>query len=406
MLKRTPWPQPWLFALLILPLGIYTGFIWTPLPFLLSTAGVTVDRIAHLEALLYLPPVLMFLWAPLVDIKFRRRTWLVLGAVGTSVCVWVAFPLINPEHVQALTAVLLCGGVAVAFSMASCGGLMVAQLSTSDQSKAAAWNQAGQLGGGALAASAILWLCAHLSFVAVGFLVATGLVLPTFASLSIAEATPGPVPRFHERFSRLKAEGLAILRTPERRWSVALLIAPACTGAAQSLLPAIATSYHVSAEGVAWTNGLGGGVVLASGSMLGTLIPGHWDRRLTYVGAGLLNGLAVLVLLIEKETSVYFVGTLLYLATEGLCWARFVALVVSIIGARGADAGTWYSLLVCAGAIPQAYVTWLDGTGYRHGGVSGLLWTDGSVNFAVFAAVACVLAVRRIRLGRTRKRQS
>jgi hypothetical protein len=67
MPKSAHWPKPWLFALLILPLGIYTGFIWTPLPFLLSSSGVTVDRIARLEALLFLPLSVLRSYGP------RRR---------------------------------------------------------------------------------------------------------------------------------------------------------------------------------------------------------------------------------------------------------------------------------------------------------------------------------------------
>jgi hypothetical protein len=68
------WPPPWLFSLLILPLGIVVGFKATQLPFLLFKAGVPVDRIATVSSIANLPGVLVFLWAPLVDIKLRRRT--------------------------------------------------------------------------------------------------------------------------------------------------------------------------------------------------------------------------------------------------------------------------------------------------------------------------------------------
>jgi len=43
-------PPPWSFSLLILPLGMYVGFIWTALPFLLSWAGVPVEEIARIGA--------------------------------------------------------------------------------------------------------------------------------------------------------------------------------------------------------------------------------------------------------------------------------------------------------------------------------------------------------------------
>jgi len=52
-------------------------------------------------------------------------------------------------------------------------------------------------------------------------------------------------------------------------------------GAAQSLLPAVASHYGVGVSGVMWMNGVGGGVMLAVGSLSGALIPGDWDRRLT-----------------------------------------------------------------------------------------------------------------------------
>jgi len=44
------WPPPWLFSLLILPLGIIVGFKATPLPFLLAKAGVPADRIATVSS--------------------------------------------------------------------------------------------------------------------------------------------------------------------------------------------------------------------------------------------------------------------------------------------------------------------------------------------------------------------
>ena len=153
-------PSPWVFGVLMLPLGMYTGFVWTPLPFLLGQAGVTVERIAQIESLLYLPPLLMYLWTPVVDIKLRRRTWLVLAAVATGVCLVPACLILDRSHLGLLTALLLLGGCIVALTVASCGGLMVSLLPSEAQARASAWNQAGQLGGGAIGAAVLLWLAA------------------------------------------------------------------------------------------------------------------------------------------------------------------------------------------------------------------------------------------------------
>ena len=86
----------------------------------------------------------------------------------------------------------------------------------------------------------------------------------------------------------------------------------------------------------------------------------------------------------------YLAGTAFYLATEGLCAARSVALIVEIVGPNARDASTLYSLLNAAVSLPIAYVTWLDGVGFRHFGTHGLLLTDAGLNVLVFAIVAVV----------------
>ena len=394
------WPAPWVFSLLILPLGISVGFKFTPLPFLLAQAGVPVYRIATIATIVHLPAVLVFLWAPLVDVKLRRRTWLVIGALGTSLGLCAAFPLIGASRLKLMTALILAAGVADSLVMASCGGLMVRTLSAPAQAKASAWVMAGQLGGGALGGAAVLWLVVRAPFWEVGVLLAILIALPAFVSLTIPEPLPTPSPLFRGRLAKIGREIQTLVRSPERRWSALLLISPAGTVAAQGLLPAIASHYGVGATGVMWVNGAAGGVVLALGSLCGALVPGDWDRRVTYAGAGLTNALAALVLMAANRPSVYLLGTVLYLVTGGFCWARFVALLVEIVGPDAGDVSTFYSALNAAGAIPLLFMIWFDGFGFHKFGTHGLLWTDAAPNLVVFAIVLAVFASRGMSLRR------
>jgi MFS family permease len=168
MMAPRRWPTSWLFSLLILPLGIIVvGFNFTALPFLLAQAGVSVDRIASIGSIINLPGVVGFLFAPVVDIKLRRRTWLALGTFGTALSTCLYFPLIGASHLILMTGLILVGGLTTFLVSAACGGLMVKTLSQSAQSKAAAWIMAGQLGGGALGAAFILWLAARVSMATV-----------------------------------------------------------------------------------------------------------------------------------------------------------------------------------------------------------------------------------------------
>lgn len=392
------WPAPWLFSLLILPLGIVVGFKATPLPFLLAKAGVPVDQIATISSIVNLPGTFIFLWAPLADIKLRRRTWLALGTIGSALFACLYFPLIGTAHVKFMTTLVLTAGVAESLIMAGCGGLMVRTLSTAAQAKASAWWQAGFLGGGALGGAAILWLAARMPLVFVGLCTAALIALPGLLPFSISEPEPVPSPSLAVRFVRIRKEIWDVVRTPERRWSAALLVAPGGTGAAMFLLPAIASHYGVGATGVTWINGVGGGVLMALGALCGTLIPANWDRRFMYATAGLLNALAALVLLTANRPSVYFVGTPLYLITNGFVWAWFMALMAEVVGLKTQDASTLFTVLNSAGSIPLIYMIWLEGVGYRHFGVHGLLLADAASSLLVFAVVATVFLHRGLGL--------
>ena len=394
------WPTPWLFSLLILPLGIIVGVKATPLPFLLAKAGVPVDQIATISSIVNLPGVLLFLWAPLVDIKLRRRTWLAIGIFGAALSVCIYFPLIGPAHVTLMTTLILLGSIPEALIMAGCGGLMVSTLSSFAQAKASAWWQAGFLGGGALGGAAVMWLAVRMPLLAVGLCTAVLIALPGFLPFSVPEDSPMTPEWFQGRLRRIGREIWDVLRTPERRWSLVLLVAPGGTGAAMFLLPAIASQYGVGATGVTWINGIGGGGMMALGALCGTLIPGDWDRRLMYAVAGAMNALAAIALLAANRPSVYLLGTALYLITNGFCAVWFTALMAEIVGSAARDASTLFTILNSVGSLSVIYMIRLDGVGYHHLGTYGLLWTDAAGSLLVCAVVVSVFAVRGMGLRR------
>jgi MFS transporter, PAT family, beta-lactamase induction signal transducer AmpG len=394
------WPAPWVFAVLSLPMGVFSGVGSVPLPYLLAKSGVSVDEIGRISSIMQLPTVFYFLWAPLVDIKLRRRTWLVLAALVSAICLCVAMPFIGPRHLHLLTALIFAGFAASMMVSATLGGLMVTTLSYAGQAKASAWHQAGNLGAGTLGGAATMWLAGHYSIQMVGMAAAVMTVVPAFVALTIPEPPPKPAAWFGSRLAEIGKEIAGVFRSRDRLWSVILLAAPIGAGAAQGLLPAIASHYGVGGSGVMWINGVAGGLVLALGSLCGVLVPGDWDRRLTYAGAGLTNAFAAMVLLAVSHPSVYLVGTVLYLLTLGFCFARFTALVVEVLGASEKGASTRYSLFVSIGNAPIAYMLWFDSIGYKHWGTHGLLWTDAGGNLLMFALVAVVFVVYGLTLRR------
>jgi PAT family beta-lactamase induction signal transducer AmpG len=391
------WPPPWLFLILILPGGVFGGFTTTPMPFLLSQAGVPVERIARIGSLLYVPTVFYFLWAPLVDMKLRRRTWLVLSSVGSAGLLAAAMPLVGPGHLTLFTALLFAAQTINVLVSAAQGGLMVTSLSPAERAKASGWTQAGNLGGGALGAGITLWLLERVRLPLATLATAAMTALPSLAALAIAEGPPAAAAGLGDHIRKIGKELLAVLRSRRTLWGLLLLAAPVGSGAALNLLPAVASHYGVGSQGVLWVNGMAGGLVLSLGSLLATLLPGDWDRRVTYAGAGFLNALASLTLMAGDRPGVYYAGTVLYLITTGFSYARFTALVVEVLGPGEHGASTRYSLFLAAGNLPIAYVLWLDGAGFQRFGTHGLFGVDAAGNLLVFAIVGGVWAARRYR---------
>jgi MFS transporter, PAT family, beta-lactamase induction signal transducer AmpG len=90
---------------------------------------------------------------------------------------------------------------------------------------------------------------------------------------------------------------------------------------------------------------------------------------------------------------VFAAGVSLYLITQGLVFAAYSALILELIGPGGRSAATRFTLYNAAGNAPVAYMTWLDGQGYKRFGPRGLLGTDALSN--LLAAAIFLFLIRR-----------
>ncbi|MEZ5320267.1 MAG: MFS transporter [Vicinamibacterales bacterium] len=155
-----------LFALLYASEGAPIGFIWWALPTLLRAGGVPIDRITALTAVLVLPWVLKFLWAPLVDVlrgrRWGYRAW-IIAMQTTMAATLVPLIWIDPAgHLDAWQALLLVHAVAAATQDVAIDALAIGVVPTAERGVVNGAMQAGMLtgrslfGGGAVAAAA--WL--------------------------------------------------------------------------------------------------------------------------------------------------------------------------------------------------------------------------------------------------------
>ncbi len=103
-LKRVP--PVWILALPWLLWGMMGGFIVVPLPQMLVAQGVPGDRAAIAVAIILSPMCWSFLLAPILDVRFRRRTYaLVFAVVGVSTAIATVVHHADLGDVEALMVV-------------------------------------------------------------------------------------------------------------------------------------------------------------------------------------------------------------------------------------------------------------------------------------------------------------
>lgn len=159
-LLATPGGRRVLFATLYLSEGAPIGYLWWALPTRLRGAGVPVEEVTALTALLVLPWSFKFLWAPLVDTlrtqRWTFRSWILSSQLVMGLALLPLLLLNLHEHYAILVPILVVHAVAAATQDVSIDALAISSMSPAERGAANAWMQAGMLtgrsalGGGAL----------------------------------------------------------------------------------------------------------------------------------------------------------------------------------------------------------------------------------------------------------------
>ncbi len=188
-LLATPWRRRALFATLYFAEGAPIGFIWWYLPTRLRIAGVPVDRITQLTALLVLPWTLKFVWAPLLDGSRRwgasYRGWAIVAQIAMALALAPLLVLDPATHFGAIVACLLAHSFAAATQDVAIDGLAISTTPEGQRGSLNGWMQAGMLLGRSLFGGVALMVAAklHPRAVPVGLLVA---ILGTLSLLLVA----------------------------------------------------------------------------------------------------------------------------------------------------------------------------------------------------------------------------
>ena len=364
---------PHRFFWVALPYAIYIGFVTNgAVSLLLRRAGMPVGEVADAIALLGIPSAIYFLWSPLVDLWISRRSWYLLSTVGAAVALAVGSMELGRDSRAAVWAyfvgLLLCMMISSAY-----GGLIASMLTSRSRTRAAAWTQASNLGGGAVGPGLILYLALrYRAAIWVPGAVAVT-VLPALAVWALREPRVVRGLSLGEHWRRVGRELRATCLKPKNSFGLLLLVAPPGGGALIGLLPALSPDYGVAGTSVVWINGIGGGLLMAAGCLAGGWVPARYDRRVAYAVAGALNALPALYLMLAPATfGGYMAGTVMYLLTIGVTSTLSMDLVLDIVGAAGRSGSLRFSVLMAMSYMPTAYMTWAEGWAARRWGFRGV----------------------------------
>jgi MFS family permease len=376
---------PWLFALIAAPYGSFNGIVAVALPYVLRRHGIAVDHIARIAAIVQAPTIWYFLWAPVVDVRLRRRTWVILLSLGSALSCALAIAVDGSPSVRRMTALLVTASIICQPISSAIGGLVAAVVPNASRGRTGGWSQAGMVAAGILAGGVVVWLTGHASTTTTAIVAALFIAVPAFAVLAIDEPAP-PRVKLKPHLTAMFHDVTAALRRRDVQLGLVFFLSPISAGALMNLFSAVAADYHASTTTVLWVVAIAG-VLTPVGALLGGVVCDHFDRWRVYPAAGIASAIAAGgTLLGPLRPATYLLGAAAYALATGLGYAAFMALAFDLTGSNTAASGTRFTLFMAASNTPIVYMLRLDGWGHAHFGVRGMLAVDAIAN-AVFGLI-------------------
>ncbi len=390
--------HPAVYFVLFTPFSALSGYLAIAAAYALAQAKVPSEAIAGLLAVTFMPHAAKFLWAPIVDLTLTRKTWYLIGCVGSAAGMFVTgMTPYKLESIPFLTAVAVAAGIAASLLGMSVESLMAHSTPEEEKGRAAGWMQAGNMAGSSLGGGLALWLMEdlHISPMLTSSLMAVltlacAAALPLVKDSAATERSPG-----FDFVANARSAGKDLWEVARSRMGLlAILVCflPIGSGGAGNLWSVVASDWHASAATVALVTGAVTGIVSAGGSLLGGFICDRMDRKWAYCLFGALQALCALAMAAAPHTeSSFVVFTTLYALATGLCYTGYAAVVLEAIG-KGA-AATKYSLLASLANMPLSWMTVVAGYSQTHWGNNGMLQAEaaiGGLALLVFALAAKV----------------
>lgn len=384
----------WLAGLAYAPFGLYNGFVAIALPFLLTGRGLPLDRVLAIQFLVLLPSFLSFLITPLVDCGISRRAWAMVCAGVSGAALLGGVLLLDRAaggETALFTAVMLVGYLTAQMFSSALGGMVPNLVAEERTGTVSAWLNTAFLGGTGLGGWLGIMLVRHLPGVTAAVAMGTIVFAPCLLLLVIGSETR--VPRSPaETMRRLLPDIWTVSRTRSALVGLLIFMTPSATFAAQNSFSGLGRDFHASDSAVTWITGWGSAILCSAGAMLGGLLAHRLDRRMMFVGTGVVAAFASIGMALGARTAgVFFAGTAAYFVLAGINYAAASAVAWDIMGIDNPLSATQYAMLMAACNVAIETVLKGDQWGYNRHGARGLLLTDAAFSLITGSVMLTII---------------
>lgn len=385
-----------LFTILYAAEGAPIGFIWWALPTLLRTAGVPIEQITGLTALVLLPWIFKFAWAPLVDALraswWGFRAWIVTAQVSMGLTLVPLLWLDPVTEFATWRALLLLHAISAATQDVAIDALAINSVPVTQRGLLNGCMQAGMLTGRSLFGGGALLAAAWFGYDWVLVLLIGWIWIALAAALIVPVAEPIGLASARREFGR------ALLRALRGRTTWIGLVFALTSAAAFEATGLLAGPFLVDRGVATATIGLFFGIVVVIAMLAGGLIGGALSDRWSRVRsvAVFLAGFVSMILLLAAADATGTGQAALLLALlagmyffVGLFTAASYALFMDLTDPR--LGGTQFSTYMAATNGCESWAVW---TGGRVAGAAGY-----PAAFAVMsvASLLSLLVLRQLR---------
>lgn len=386
-------PPVWLLGMGYVPVGVGSAVTLMALPQLLAAQRVPEPIIASITALALAPGFVAFIFGPLLDWRFRRKTYAIiftlLGGIG------LAAALLSTGNLAAVGFWGFFAMLAISIGSGAVGGWFSTLISKEDAGKLGAWFTACNIGSGGICTMFAVDLIRATSFVfgavVFGILGASAVLL-----FVLLPCKPADGRLAHESLKAFASDVASTLRSRSILWSLLLFLSPAASFALTNVIAGLGRDFSTSEQTVGVLVGLGGMIAGVIGSLAMPKLERYIPPRFLYLSIGLVGAFGtLLILLLPRLPFAFTVAVLSENVCQSAAFAVAYAITLRAVGQNNPLAATQFALLASAMCLPLTYMQVLDGQGYALGHVQGAFLMDAGISGG--ASIVLMIVLRKFR---------